>query len=95
MFKTIKDVATYTTMSFFFCNITEENYKDVYKDLNKIDSDKFNPEDFFIWEPFVDYFSDLEELLFQIDKHIQHFEQSCGKWEGVRKLTNPPQLLQP
>ena len=95
MFKTIKDLATYTTMSFFFCNITEENYKDVYKDLNEIDSDEFNPEDFAVWAPFVDHFSDLEELLYQIDKHIEHFEYSCYKSEGVHKLMNPPQPLQP
>ena len=81
MLKNTEDLSLFITMSFFFCNITRDNYSEVYSKLNNTPEEEFNPSDFALWSPFVDYY-DLNDLLEEIDRHIDHIERNINSYEN-------------
>lgn len=76
-----EDLSLFITMSFFFCNITEDNYKEVYDKLNNTSEASYVPSDFAVWSPFVDYY-DLNDLLDEIDKHKEYIHGNIDKYEN-------------
>ena len=49
--------------------------------MNNTSEEEFNPSDFALWSPFVDYY-DLNDLLEEIDRHIDHIERNINSYEN-------------
>ena len=81
MLKNTEDLSLFITMSFFFCNITEENYQFVYDKINSTLEADYIPSDFAVWHPFVDYYN-LNDLLDEVDKHKDYIHKNINKYEN-------------
>lgn len=81
MINNSENLSLFITMSFFFCNITEENYQSAYDKLNSTLEADYKPSDFAVWHPFVDYY-DLNDLLDEVDKHREYIHGNIDKYEN-------------